>query len=152
MRTGKEEVRHRTNQLRAACRRAGMRLTPQRMEIFRAVAETSDHPDAETVWRSVRKRLPTVSLDTVYRTLWLLRDLDLVTALGPPWGRARFDANMRQHHHFFCTRCGATRDFYSRKFDDLKAPPEVEAIGNIEATHVELRGLCRRCSGDKQGG
>jgi Fur family peroxide stress response transcriptional regulator len=121
------------------------------MEVFHEVAETADHPDAETVWKGVRKRLPTVSLDTVYRTLWLLRDLGLITALGPPWGRARFDANMRQHHHFVCTRCGATRDFYNHEFDELKAPDEVKAIGNVDATRVELRGLCTRCSRHKQG-
>lgn len=151
MRTDKEEVRSRTDQLREACRRAGVRLTHQRMEVFHEVAETCDHPDAETVWKGVRKRLPMVSLDTVYRTLWLLRDLGLITALGPPWGRARFDANMRQHHHFVCTRCGATRDFYNHEFDELKAPDEVKAIGNVDATRVELRGLCIRCSRHKQG-
>jgi len=121
------------------------------MEIFRELAQSTDHPGAETVCKAVRKRLPTVSLDTVYRTLWLLRDLGLIAALGPPWGSARFDANMRLHHHFVCTRCGATRDFYDHEFDELKAPDEVKAIGNVEATHVALRGLCIRCSKHKQG-
>ena len=150
MRTSREEVQRRADQLKEICRRAGVRLTHQRLEIFGELAQSADHPHAETVCKAVRKRLPTVSLDTVYRTLWLLRDLGLITALGPPWGRARFDANMRQHHHFVCTRCGATRDFYSHEFDELKAPDEVKAIGNVKATHVELRGLCMRCSRHKQ--
>jgi len=151
MRISRHEVQRRADQLKEACGRAGVRLTHQRMEIFREVAQTADHPDAETVCKAVRKRLPTVSLDTVYRTLWLLRDLGLITALGPPWGRARFDANMKQHHHFVCTRCGATRDFYSHEFDEIEVPKEAKAIGNVEATHVELRGLCMRCSRHKQG-
>lgn len=147
----REEIQRRVDRLRDACRRAAVRLTHQRIEIYREVAQTADHPDAETVHKGVRKRLPTVSLDTVYRTLWLLQDLGLITALGPPWGRARFDANMEQHHHFVCTRCGATRDFYSREFDGLKVLDKVRAIGNVEATHVELRGLCLRCSRQKRG-
>jgi len=149
MRTGKEEARRRTDRLREACRRAGVRVTHQRLEIFGELAQSADHPDAETIYRAVRKRLPTVSPDTVYRTLWLLRDLGLITALGPPWGRARFDANMRQHHHFVCTRCGTTRDFYSHEFDNLKVPDAAKGLGSVERTRVEFRGLCSRCSKKK---
>jgi Fur family peroxide stress response transcriptional regulator len=129
-----------------AWRSSGHKVTHQRLEIFREVAGTDEHPDVETIYSRLRRRLPTMSLDTVYRTLWLLRDLGLIRALGPSWGRARFDANMRQHHHFVCTRCGATRDFYNHELDELKIPNEVKAIGSVEATHVELRGLCMRCS------
>jgi Fur family peroxide stress response transcriptional regulator len=146
MRVSREELQRRTDQLKKICRRVGVRLTHQRIEIFREVARSADHPDAETVYRGVRRRLPTVSLDTVYRTLWLLRDLGLMTALGPPWGRARFDANMRQHHHFVCTQCGATRDLCSRELDGLKAPDEVKEIGTVAAILVEMRGTCLRCA------
>ena len=128
------------------CRNAGVRLTHQRMEIFRQVARSGDHPDAETVYRGARKRLPSISLDTVYRALWLLSDLGLIKTLGPARGRARFDANLRRHHHFVCLRCGLTRDFYNDAFDELKLPKSVKSIGSVEVTHVEARGLCRRCS------
>jgi Fur family transcriptional regulator, peroxide stress response regulator len=65
-------------------RNSGVRLTDQRLEIFREVAASLDHPDAEAVFRAVQPRVPTVSLDTVYRTLWLLTDLGIVTTLGAP--------------------------------------------------------------------
>ena len=48
------------------------------MEIFRELAQTGDHPDVETVFKGVRERMPTVSLDTVYRTLWWLKELGLI--------------------------------------------------------------------------
>jgi Fur family peroxide stress response transcriptional regulator len=92
------------------------------MEIFREVAQTDDHPDAEKVYQSVRKRMPTVSSDTVYRILWWLKELGLITTLGPPRERTRFDANLSCHHHFVCVRCGLTRDFYSDKFNKLRLP------------------------------
>ena len=134
------------------CRGAGVRLTHQRMEIFREVAQTAAHPDAETVYRGVRKRIPTMSLDTVYRALWLLSDLGLITTLGPSRERTRFDANLDRHHHFVCLRCGRTRDFYSDAFDELKLPHSVRAIGRVETTHVEARGVCRECARkDKTG-
>jgi Fur family peroxide stress response transcriptional regulator len=129
------------------CRDAGVRLTPQRLEIFREVAKTGDHPDAETVYKRVRERMPTVSLDTVYRTLWLLNDHGLITTLGPSRERTRFDADLTRHHHFVCVRCGFTRDFHSEELNDLKLPQSAKAFGPIEATLVEVRGVCRECAG-----
>ncbi len=133
-----------------ACRSAGVKLTHQRIEVFREVAESGDHPDAETIHRGVRERIPTMSLDTVYRTLWLLSDLGLITTLGPSRERTRFDANLRRHHHFVCLRCGLTRDFYSDAFDELRLPQSVRALGRVEATHVEARGVCRECAGNDE--
>ena len=145
MTVSQEELQRRLRDFRNVCRRAGMKLTHQRMEIFREVARTTDHPDAQTIYERVRERVPTMSLDTVYRNLWLLNDLGLIATLGPPRERARFDANMTSHHHFVCTRCGLAQDFYSREFDDLRPPAEVDSMGAVEAIHVELRGICLRC-------
>jgi Fe2+ or Zn2+ uptake regulation protein len=87
------EVERRMSRFTSACRESGAKLTHQRIEIFREVAMTGDHPDAERVYQGVRHRMPTVSLDTVYRTLWWLKDLGLVTTLGTSRERTRFDAN-----------------------------------------------------------
>jgi Fur family peroxide stress response transcriptional regulator len=142
----RQEVKRRLARFERLCREAGVRLTHQRLEIFREVAQTGDHPDAEMVYRRVRERIPTVSLDTIYRTLWLLNDHGLITTLGPSRERTRFDANLTRHHHFVCVRCGLTRDFYSEELDDLKLPRSATAFGRIEATLVELRGICRKCA------
>jgi len=145
------EIQERMARFQAAIRRAGVKLTHQRLEIFAEVARTGDHPDADTVYRGVRKRLPTVSLDTVYRTLWLLLDLGLLTTLGLPRARVRFDANLRPHHHFVCTHCGRARDFYSPAFDALEIPAAVRAWGRVDRTLVEVRGRCARCAKKPKG-
>jgi Fur family transcriptional regulator, peroxide stress response regulator len=139
-------VEHRLAAFAAAARAAGVKLTHQRLEIFREVASSAEHPDAETVFRAVRGRMPTVSLDTVYRTLWVLNDLGLVTTLGPRRESVRFDANLDQHHHFVCVRCGLTRDFESPALDALRIPAAVKAFGRIVASRVEVRGVCERCT------
>ena len=139
------EVEERMAHFESVCRREEIKLTHQRIEIFREIAQTADHPDAEQVFKRVRKRLSTVSLDTVYRTLWLLNDLGLVTTLGSSRERTRFDANLEGHHHFVCERCGLTRDFYSTELNNIKLPKSVDSLGEIEATHVEVRGVCRQC-------
>jgi len=129
----------------AVIRTAGVKMTPQRLEIYRETARTDDHPALETIYRNVRKKMPGVSLDTVYRTLDLFRELGLVSTLRPLPDRARFDANITPHHHFICTRCGLTRDFSDPSLDVLDIPPAAGALGRVESAHVEVRGLCPTC-------
>lgn len=143
------EIQRRMEVFHQVCHRAGARLTRQRTEIFREVAASDAHPDAEAILAGVRHRLPAVSLDTVYRTLWWLTRLGLVATLGPAQDRARFDANLARHHHFVCVRCGLTRDFTSEALNMLALPEEVAAIGSIERTQVEVKGVCRACA-DKE--
>ena len=146
MKIEKHEVQRRMKHFEAVCRDEGVKLTHQRMEIFREVAQTVDHPDAEQIFQRVRKRMPTVSLDTVYRTLWLLNDLGLVATLGASRERTRFDANLSSHHHFVCGKCGFTRDFYSEDLDAIRLPDSIKGFGEIETTHVEVRGICQECA------
>lgn len=148
MRVSPEELQQRMGHLQEVLAEAGVRVTDQRREIFREVAGAGDHPDVETVFRGVRQRLPTVSLDTVYRTLWLLTDLGLITTLGLPRERFRFDGNVKPHHHFVCTRCGLTADFHRGEFDRLEVSDAVKEFGVAERTQVEVRGLCRKCLQD----
>lgn len=146
MKINKKEVEQRMKHLETVCRAAGIKLTHQRMEIFREIAQTMDHPDAEQIFQRVRDRMPTVSLDTVYRTLWLLNDLGLVVTLGSSRERTRFDANLNSHHHFVCGKCGYTRDFYSKELDNIVLPDSLVSFGEIQGTHVEVRGVCRECA------
>ncbi len=111
-----EEIDRRLERYQVLVKRAGIKLTPQRLEIFRIIAASEEHPSAEVVHQAVRARMPMVSLDTVYRTLWLLTDLGLLATLGPRQGSVRFDANLEQHHHYFCRRPVAGRgDFSNRR-------------------------------------
>jgi Fur family peroxide stress response transcriptional regulator len=126
-------------------RDAGIKLTHQRLEIFRELAKSSDHPDAETIFKAVQRRVPTVSLDTVYRTLWKLRDLGLVKTLGPSGEAVRFDVNIERHHHYVCVRCGLVRDFDSEELNGLPIPSGVKHFGSVLEAQVEVRGLCAPC-------
>ena len=118
MKVDEAELGRRMEAFKTASREAGVKLTHQRLEIFREIAGSLEHPDAETIFRAVQPRMPTVSLDTVYRTLWLLNELGLVATLGPRRENIRFDANLRPHHHYVCVRCGLTRDFEAPDFDE----------------------------------
>ena len=145
-------VGRRLDQFRAACKKAGVKLTHQRLEIFHEIAGSTEHPDAETVFQGVRARVPTVSLDTVYRTLWLLDGLGLITTLGPRRESVRFDPNLEHHHHYFCVQCGLAKDFESAELNVLAIPDSVKKFGSVIATHVEARGLCAACAKETASG
>src|SRR3972149_4922529 len=104
LKTGGVEVGRRLEQFKAACKKAGVKLTHQRLEIFREIAASTEHPDAETVFRGVQVRIPTVSLDTVYRTLWLLDGLGLITTLGPRREGGRFAPHPEHHQPYVCAQ------------------------------------------------
>ena len=151
MRVEGSEVERRLERFRAAAGNAGIKLTHQRLEIVRAVASSLEHPSAEAVHKAVQATTPTVSLDTVYRTLWLLTDLGLLTTLGPRRDSLRFDANVENHHHYICTRCGLVRDFESDDLDGLRIPKTVNHLGRVDSAHVEVRGICDRCTNESPG-
>jgi Fur family transcriptional regulator, peroxide stress response regulator len=139
------EVEGRVSAFSQALRKSGLRLTHQRLEVAREIARSDAHPDVEAIYRGVRDRVPTISLDTVYRTLAALTELRLINRVNATTGPARYDANLTQHHHFVCTRCGLIRDVYHPSLDDLEVPDLADELGKVESVRVQLRGLCRRC-------
>ena len=136
-----------------ACAERGVKVTHQRLEIYRELASTEEHPDADSIHRRVRKRIPTVSRDTVYRNLKMLAEYGLISVVGTSNERLRFDANMDPHHHFVCGRCGRIFDFYSRHLKRIKCPEEAMAFGEPVSLHLEVKGICTKCrSLDSNGG
>lgn len=149
MELSKQEIEDRVARFKKVCRLKGAKLTHQRLVIFREVAGSLDHPDADRIFQRVRAQLPTISIDTVYRTLWWLRDLGLIRTLGPSSDATRFDANLGRHHHFVCIQCGLTRDFLSEKLNGLELPESVSLIGHPQITQVEVKGVCLNCEPEK---
>ena len=138
------------NALTAACKRTGSRVTHQRREVLRAVVQTGDHPDALEVLRRVRERVPTISFDTVYRTLTFLREQKLIDRVHSTGGHVRFDGNGMPHHHFFCTTCGRIIDFESEELDVVKLPDRVSGLGTPMSRQLHVFGICRHCERTKE--
>jgi len=140
-----KEVERRVNVFSEVCRRYGVKATHQRTEIYRELARTNEHPDAETIYARVRKRIPAISLDTVYRTLRTFEKKGLISRVGSSGERTRFDADTEPHHHYVCTECGFIGDVYSEEWNDFEPPRGVMNMGTVNSIHVEVRGLCKAC-------
>jgi Fe2+ or Zn2+ uptake regulation protein len=131
----------------AALRERGLRLTGPRRMVLEVVRGTETHPTAERVHQMVRRRLPRVSLGTVYRNLRLLVAAGLVKELPGP--HARFDGNTSEHHHFTCLACGTIADVAA----PLTEPHSRALCGRVAAQsgfrvtrhRIEFFGRCAAC-------
>lgn len=131
----------------------GLKLTHQRLEIYAELVSAHDHPCAETVWKRVRARVPTISLDTVYRTLTTLREHGLAARIPVDGDTARFDGDVTPHHHLACECCGRIDDLPLDEFDPGRFQRSVAHWGKVRDAQVVIRGICRRCleSGRRDG-
>ena len=132
------------------CQKAGVKCTQQRLKIYSEIIGRPDHPDAEAVFKKVRNQLTNISLDTVYRTLWLFQDLDLITTIGPSRERTRFEPNLKPHHHFICIKCGLISDFESDIIDTKYFHESIKKIGKAEGLQVNIQGVCLKCENNQK--
>ena len=139
------EIDRRMDLFSQACRQSGTRMTHQRMEIFREVARSRQHPDAQSVFGQVRRRIPQISLNTVYRTLAFLEDRELIMRVDAHAERAHYDGDTGQHPHFLCSKCGTLRDCRIPPLDELQMPSQIPKLGRISSWQVQVRGVCAKC-------
>jgi len=134
-----------------ACRGAGLKLTHQRLEIYRELMQAVDHPSVETLFQRVRRRIPTISLDTVYRTLSMLEQYDLIRRIQTYGAFSRFEKQFRRHHHLFCRKCQELTDVAWEALENLPLPPEMADWGSVEEKNLLIEGVCRKCFRGKNG-
>ena len=127
------------------CRAHGLKVTHQRLEIYRRLVQSTEHPSAETLHKMLAERMPTLSLDTVYRTLATFEEIGLVKRVETMSSQARFEAAIDRHHHFFCDKCGQLVDFHWHSFDSMGLPDELRGVGEIRDKNVVVHGVCAGC-------
>ena len=134
-----------TNPLIDGLRRAGAKMTPQRLAICTWLYGNTSHPTAADVYAALQGVFPTMSLATVYNTLSLLADLDLIHEVGTaPDGSTRYDPNTAPHLNLICNRCQRIIDV--EDVDLSKLGSIASAYGfEVADVNVSLHGLCAEC-------
>jgi Fe2+ or Zn2+ uptake regulation protein len=131
-----------TEQFRAR----GLKVTPQRQSIFRALSNATVHPTAESVYATVSADMPTISLRTVYQTLNDLAAMGELSTLDVGTGPTRFDPNLEPHHHLVCVVCGHIEDVQA-DLPGVTVPTGAGAAGfEVTATEIVFRGRCASCA------
>jgi Fur family ferric uptake transcriptional regulator len=121
------------------------RLTKQRQVILDEVRKSHAHPTADEVYENVRKRIPRISLGTVYRNLDRLAEMGEIRRVQLSGGQKRYDGELTGHHHARCVSCGCLADVSAEAVPAID--PEACRVDGFSITgfHVELLGLCSRC-------
>ena len=134
-----------SDNLTAALRQRGMRVTPQRVVVHRALHELDRHVTADELLDAVTDRLPNVSLPTIYATLELLEELGMVRRVQRA-GTALFDPRTDAHHHLVCTRCGSVQDVGTELDTDALERAAQRHGFRRERVEAIVHGLCRDCA------
>lgn len=125
-------------------RERGLKVTPQRTIIYEELLDSDDHPNVELLYNRVRKRLPDISFDTVYRTLMTFYELKLAGVVEGLSNTKRYDYNTSKHYHFICLKCGDIQDIIEVPFD-FNTPGDIEKKYSPSNTRIIFEGKCKKC-------
>lgn len=131
-------------ELTAVFRERGLKVTPQRVAVFEALADNPTHPTAEAIHAAVRETMPSVSLRTVYATLHDLAAMGEILQIDLGTGAQRFDPNLDDHHHLVCDQCGTVLDVHGDFGDLVLSEDELKGFEPSTA-EVIFRGVCSAC-------
>lgn len=120
-----------------------LKMTPQRLAILDYLKDNTEHPSAETIFKAMKDKFPTMSFATVYNTLSTLSKTSKLREITIDPDKRRFDPNLEPHHHLICIRC---RKIVDVKVDyGLKLPYSVKKGFEIVGNHIEFYGICSEC-------
>lgn len=135
----------RFNELISALKERNFRMTPQRMELIRLIAISEGHPSANDLYEQIKQKFPTMSPATVYKTLFLLKDMNEVYEINLRED-SHYDGNRPQPHaHLICIKCHKIIDGDINLDQESIKKMEEESGFAFLRPQIELYGLCQDC-------
>jgi len=135
------------NKIAGILREHGYKLTPQRHVVLKVIASSHDHLTPEAIYSKTLLDSPNIGLVTIYRTLELLSELNLVCRVHAPDGCRSYMMRRptEHHHHLVCSRCNRVVDFAGCDLADLEQKLSQETGFAVNGHLLELYGLCPDC-------
>ena len=122
-----------------------LRMTHQREIVLQELKRCQTHPTADELYERIKKKLPRISLATVYRNLEILAEAGLVGKLEVSGRQKRFDWDSNDHTHVYCVGCHRVDNIFSPGFACPRVEPEQDNGYRITGCRVEFFGLCPAC-------
>jgi len=141
----KVDLKEKMEAFERKCRKAGLKITPQRVAIYKVLVRSKEHPSTEMVYKRVKRVLPSISLDTVNRTLLTLSEIGAAFVVEGTGDAKRFDGNMENHQHFKCVKCKRIVDFYHEPFENIRVPVSIGKQFKVLRKSVYFEGICDIC-------
>ncbi|MGH9615686.1 MAG: Fur family transcriptional regulator [Acidobacteriaceae bacterium] len=134
-----------SNEFRVFCAAHGLAATHQRQVLFEVVQGMTGHPSLEEIYARVRRRIPSISLATVYKNLHLFVESGIVGEVSLHHGSLRIETNRAAHHHLVCRGCKSITDLDEKSFKLKMEPARVSPAFQVERYSIEVIGLCPAC-------
>lgn len=117
------------------------RATPQRISIYKYLCEHPTHPDAESIYKEMKRQFPNLSYTTIYNALQSLEKEGFIISINIDSDRVHYDTDISLHGHFKCDKCKKIYDF---KIDDI----ECQGLDGFDVRYKEVyySGLCADCN------
>lgn len=132
-------------------RRAGLRVTSQRVAVCEYLARTRIHPTTSQVFEAVRKRHPEISQATVYNTLNTLRDLGAIVEISAGTEHTRYEPDPSPHINLYCLRCRQVSDLQDNASQDVLLDNVFQNTGfRATSLQVQVSGFCPECQQAKR--
>ncbi len=138
----------------------GLKVTNQRLLVLQVLAEHGDeHMTAEDIFELVKEDYPEIGLATIYRTVQLLLDMQLVDRIMLDDGCVRYEigdfldeqeGHRHHHHHLICTECGSVSAFRDDLLEDLEAYIKKETGFQVTDHELKFYGVCKKCREEKR--
>jgi len=122
-----------------------LRMTKQRKAMLEEIKKSKSHPTADKIYDLVKKKIPGISLGTVYRNLEILSKEGLVRKLELAHTQRRYDGNIKNHYHVLCTECGRVDDLITMGDDNIEELLGVRSYYRINGHRLKFFGLCPDC-------
>ncbi|MBE6824849.1 MAG: transcriptional repressor [Ruminococcaceae bacterium] len=123
----------------------GHNFSSKREAIFKTIASTKSHPSARWVYDELKDEIPNLSLGTVYRNIALFKEQGKIISVANVDGEERIDADVSDHAHFVCERCGGVYDLHSSELSPLEKELSQKGF-EIKRKNVVFHGICCECS------
>jgi Fur family transcriptional regulator, peroxide stress response regulator len=134
------------NELRQKLETRGAHLTRQRLAVYDYLSRVEHHPTAEDVFLAIKRKLPRISLATVYKNLEALVHCGAISKLTYGDGSARYDIRTDHHYHTRCLQCGSVSDLEPEEGAEFLSQIKPKKGFNVKEYRLELIGLCNDCS------
>ncbi len=125
-------------------KRKRLKITPQRLGIFRILEENSMHPSAEDVFKEIRESYPTISFTTVYKTLEIMEKMGEILRVTIDEQRKHYDPDTNVHHHIICSKCNKISDI-KKEYIKPRLPREVLDEFTPSSYQISFYGICKKC-------
>lgn len=123
----------------------GCKVTPQRLAVYDMLAHTTEHPTAEMIYSKVREQYPSMSFATVYKTVEIFSRLHVVQVLNTGEESFRYDANVQEHPHIQCTKCGRVFDLPAVDAREMENKIAQDTGFEVTGHQFYFYGICPEC-------